>query len=55
MFTTIDKNHDGKLDKAELRSAFVRAGLAVPNARLDMFFNDVDSDNDGAITFEEWR
>lgn len=55
MFKTIDKDNNGKLDKAELRSAFTRAGLAVPNARLDRFFDDIDSNNDGSISFDEWR
>ncbi|KAI5272922.1 hypothetical protein E4T47_03862 [Aureobasidium subglaciale] len=55
LFRSIDHNNDGTLDKNELRAAFVRAGLAVPNSRLDSFFDDVDTDNDGAINFEEWR
>ncbi|THW05404.1 hypothetical protein D6D23_09203 [Aureobasidium pullulans] len=55
LFQSIDRNHDGNLDKNELRAAFVRAGLAVPNSRLDSFFDDVDTDNDGVINFGEWR
>ncbi|KAI4727486.1 hypothetical protein E4T49_04742 [Aureobasidium sp. EXF-10728] len=55
LFQSIDRNHDGNLDKSELRAAFVRAGLAVPNSRLDSFFDDVDTDNDGVINFGEWR
>ncbi|KAG9570333.1 hypothetical protein KCU60_g17290, partial [Aureobasidium melanogenum] len=55
LFQSIDRNHDGNLDKNELRAAFVRAGLAVPNSRLDSFFADVDTDNDGVINFGEWR
>lgn len=55
MFENIDRDHDGNLDKSELRAAFTRAGLAVPNARLDRFFDDVDSNNDGVISFDEWR
>lgn len=55
LFQSIDKDHDGHLDKGELRSAFLRAGLAIPNSRLDKFFDDVDVDNDGVISFDEWR
>lgn len=55
LFRSIDKDHDGHLDKGELRAAFLRAGLAVPNSRLDKFFDDVDVDNDGVISFDEWR
>ncbi|GAM85123.1 hypothetical protein ANO11243_031270 [Dothideomycetidae sp. 11243] len=51
----IDRDHNGNVDKDELKSAFVRAGVAVPDSRLEMFFNDVDSNNDGVISFEEWR
>ena len=55
LFKSIDKDHNGHLDKDELQAAFKRAGLAVPNSRLDKFFDDVDTDNDGVISFEEWR
>jgi len=55
LFRSIDYNDDGKLSKSELRSAFSRAGLSVPNSNLDNFFAEVDTNNDGAISFEEWR
>ncbi|KUJ23120.1 mitochondrial carrier [Mollisia scopiformis] len=55
LFHSIDRDHNGKLDKGELRAAFKRAGLAVPNSKLDQFFGEVDGNHDGFITFEEWR
>lgn len=55
LFRSIDYNRDGKISKDELRSALSRAGLAVPNSNLDSFFSKVDTDSDGAISFEEWR
>lgn len=55
LFKGIDHNHDGKISKDELKAAFRRAGLAVPNNKLDAFFTEVDSDNDGTISFAEWR
>lgn len=55
LFKSIDHNNDGKLDKSELRSAFTKAGLIVPNSKLDRFFDEVDSNQDGVITFDEWR
>lgn len=55
LFKSIDRDHSGNLDKSELRTAFVKAGLAVPNSRLDKFFDDVDTNNDGVISFDEWR
>lgn len=55
LFKSIDYNHDGKLSKEELQVAFRRAGLAVPNSKLDIFFSEVDTNSDGTISFEEWR
>ncbi|KAI9826096.1 MAG: hypothetical protein M1832_000545 [Thelocarpon impressellum] len=55
LFNSIDHDHDGKLDKGELQAAFSRAGLAVPSSKLDRFFVEVDTDQDGVISFDEWR
>lgn len=55
LFKAIDRNNDGKLDQRELQAAFRRAGLTVPIRRLGTFFEDVDMNNDGYISFDEWR
>jgi Ca2+-binding protein (EF-Hand superfamily) len=55
MFQSIDRNHNGEIDKAELRTAFSQSGVTVSNARLDEFFAEVDKNNDGVITYAEWR
>lgn len=55
LFDSIDKDHNGKLDKQELRAAFARSGVVVSNAKIDQFFDEVDTDHDGVISFEEWR
>ncbi|KAI9888628.1 MAG: hypothetical protein M1814_006609 [Vezdaea aestivalis] len=55
LFHSIDRDHNGKLDKAELQFAFSRAGLSVPTSKVDKFFEQVDTDHDGVISFEEWR
>lgn len=55
LFDSIDRDHNGKLDKGELRAAFRRAGVAVSSSKLDRFFDEVDTDHDGEISFEEWR
>jgi solute carrier family 25 phosphate transporter 23/24/25/41 len=55
MFESIDRNHNGEIDKLELRNAFSRSGLTVSNANLDRFFAQVDKNNDGVISYTEWR
>ena len=55
LFESIDRDHNGSLDKSELKAAFSRAGLAISNSKLDQFFDEVDVDHDGEISFEEWR
>lgn len=46
LFHSIDRDHNGKLDKEELKAAFKRAGLTVPNSKLDQFFAEVDENHD---------
>jgi solute carrier family 25 (mitochondrial phosphate transporter), member 23/24/25/41 len=46
LFKSIDRDHNGKLDKGELKAAFRRAGLAVPGWKLDQFFGEVDGNHD---------
>ncbi|KAI4141896.1 MAG: hypothetical protein LQ341_003393 [Variospora aurantia] len=55
LFESIDHDHNGQLDKSELKAAFTRAGLAVPKSKLDQFFTEIDTNNDGVISFDEWR
>ena len=55
LFESIDRDNSGALDKDELRTAFQRAGLTISAAKLDQFFDEVDTNHDGEISFEEWR
>ncbi|GAB0137177.1 hypothetical protein EsDP_00005455 [Epichloe bromicola] len=55
LFHAIDKDGNGKLDTAELQTAFRTAGLSVSSRRLSDFFHDLDGNNDGYVSFEEWR
>jgi len=55
LFKTLDRDHNGQLDKGELRAAFVNAGISLPSRKLDQFFSEVDSNSDGVISFDEWR
>lgn len=55
MFEAIDSNHDGALDRSELQKAFRNARLTVSNRKLDQFFNTMDTNNDGVVSFDEFR
>ena len=55
LFESIDRDHNGELDKEELKAALARAGLTVSNAKLEQFFAEVDTNKDGVISFDEWR
>lgn len=55
LFKSIDKDGNGKLDMRELQAAFKGAKLTVSNGRLSEFFNDMDMNNDGYVSFDEWR
>lgn len=55
LFEIIDRNHNGEIDKNELEEAFARAGVTVSNAKLDEFFRLMDVNNDGVISYSEWR
>ncbi|KAK2125814.1 mitochondrial carrier domain-containing protein [Fusarium oxysporum II5] len=47
----VDQNGDGKIQY----NAFKNAGLTLSNRRLTEFFDDMDLNNDGYVTFDEWR
>ena len=55
LFKSIDKDHDGRLDRDELRQAFQSAHIAIDSANLDSFFDKIDTNHDGVISFDEWR
>ncbi|KAJ5178299.1 uncharacterized protein N7500_000998 [Penicillium coprophilum] len=55
MFQTIDRDNSREIDKTELRNAFSRSGVTVSSSKLDRFFAEVDKNNDGVISYTEWR
>lgn len=55
LFRSIDRDHDGRVGRGELTSAFQKANIAVPKSRLVGFFDEVDMNRDGYISFDEWR
>lgn len=55
LFQSIDRNHNGEIDRAELKEAFASAGITVSSSMLDQFLAQMDQNNDGVITYNEWR
>lgn len=55
LFKSIDRNHNGEIDRAELKEAFSSAGITVPSSMLDEFLAQMDRNHDGVISYNEWR
>ncbi|XP_062027704.1 calcium-dependent mitochondrial ATP-magnesium/phosphate carrier protein 2-like isoform X1 [Rosa rugosa] len=55
IFQAIDVEHNGCILPEELWEALVKAGIEMDDEELAHFVEHVDKDNNGIITFEEWR
>nr|KYP49012.1 hypothetical protein KK1_029314 [Cajanus cajan] len=55
IFQAIDVEHNGCILPEELWDALVKAGIEIDEVELARFVEHVDKDNNGIITFEEWR
>ncbi|TYG60282.1 hypothetical protein ES288_D07G056200v1 [Gossypium darwinii] len=55
IFQAIDVEHSGCILPEELSDALVKAGIQINDEKLAQFVEHVDKDNNGIITFEEWR
>ncbi|CAA0811230.1 Mitochondrial substrate carrier family protein [Striga hermonthica] len=55
IFQAIDVEHNGCIVPEELWDALVKAGIEINDDELASFVEHVDKDNNGIITFEEWR
>ncbi|KAI3802574.1 hypothetical protein L1987_30712 [Smallanthus sonchifolius] len=55
IFQDIDVEHNGCILPEELYDALVKAGIVIDDDELASFVERVDKDNNGIITFEEWR
>ncbi|XP_059644859.1 calcium-dependent mitochondrial ATP-magnesium/phosphate carrier protein 2-like [Cornus florida] len=55
IFQAIDVEHNGCIVPEELWDALVKAGIEIDDDELASFVEHVDKDNNGIITFEEWR
>lgn len=55
IFHSVDLDSNGKIDQTELQEALERAGITANGERLQQFFEFMDRNRDGVISFEEWR
>ncbi|XVE63794.1 hypothetical protein DITRI_Ditri07aG0048800 [Diplodiscus trichospermus] len=55
IFQAIDVEHSGCILPEELWDALVKSGIQIDDEELARFVEHVDKDNNGIITFEEWR
>ncbi|EPS59119.1 hypothetical protein M569_15688 [Genlisea aurea] len=55
IFQAIDVEHNGCILPEELWDALLKAGIELEDDELAHFVDHVDKDNNGIITFEEWR
>ncbi|XP_004235852.1 calcium-dependent mitochondrial ATP-magnesium/phosphate carrier protein 2-like [Solanum lycopersicum] len=55
IFQAIDVEHNGCILPEELWDALIKAGIQIDDDELARFVEHVDKDNNGIITFEEWR
>ncbi|XP_047314657.1 calcium-dependent mitochondrial ATP-magnesium/phosphate carrier protein 3-like [Impatiens glandulifera] len=55
IFQDIDVEHNGCILPEELWDALVKSGIELEDKELASFVDHVDKDNNGIITFEEWR
>ncbi|KAI5078348.1 hypothetical protein GOP47_0006019 [Adiantum capillus-veneris] len=55
IFREIDVKHNGCILPEELRAALQQAGIELSDEELAHFVERIDKDNNGIITFEEWR
>ena len=55
LFRQLDVLNQGRLKKFEIQRALHKAGVHSSDANMRALFNAMDRNDDGYITFEEWR
>lgn len=55
LFSRIDSDHQGRISKESLTTAFRSARMEVSPDQINRFFTDMDRNRNGVITFDEWR
>ena len=55
LFSGIDKDHDGKLDKKELKIIYEKySGVNVTDEMIDQIYSKIDIDGSGQIDYSEF-
>ncbi|ORY85618.1 mitochondrial carrier domain-containing protein [Protomyces lactucae-debilis] len=55
LFEQLDVLHQGRLKRFEIQRALHKAGVHTTDGRMNELFEAMDKNNDGYITFDEWR
>lgn len=53
-FRSLDRKNDGRLDLDEIRDGLNDLGMNTHDDRIEAFFNILDLDGDGYISYDEW-
>lgn len=54
-FSGLDQKRDNRLDLDEIKTGFEKLGIDIDESKLAQFFNSMDEDQDGYISYDEWR
>lgn len=54
-FNALDKNHDGFIDRKEIKAALENVGIPVTPALVSMVLKECDFNQDGKISLEEFK
>ncbi len=54
-FKALDKNHDGFIDRSEIRAALENVGVPVSLAMVSVVLKECDFNNDGKISLDEFK
>jgi Ca2+-binding EF-hand superfamily protein len=53
-FDDIDTDHSGYISPRELRKAYRYLGIRCSDDEIDIIMNQMDTNNDGKVSFEEY-
>lgn len=54
-FSSLDKNHDGFIDKKEIKASLENVGIPATPALVAMILKECDFNKDGRISLDEFK